>query len=333
MAVQVDIESFDPGAAAQPGKRSFFLELGRPGSGEQFGLPVLWANGAKPGQTLVVIAGVHGDELEGVQAIHDVFRELDPSEMSGRVIAVPVVNVPAHKAVTRLSPVDSLNLARNFPGRKDGTLTERIAYYLTERIISQADFFLDLHSSGLAFLMPTMVGYDATDTKVGKASREAALLFGTPVVWGHHEVSPGRSLCAAIERGVPWLYVESPSGGRVSLDELPYYVNGLLNLLGHLKIIRRVTESRPPSLHLIGSGDLDRTLAVNTAGFFVPTVKLLDRVERGQVIGVVRDLFGETIEEIRTEQSGYVAILRATPLVQPGVSVCLVVDGSPLPVG
>ncbi len=326
--MQIDAESFNPETEAKPGKRSFFLKLGGLGSGEQVGFPVLWVDGARPGQTLVVLAGVHGDELEGVQAIHEVFRELDHNEMSGRVIAVPVANLPAYKAVMRNSPVDSLNLARTFPGRKDGTLTERIAYYLTNLIISQADFFIDLHSSGIASLMPTMVGYDANDTPAGKASREAAFQFGTPVVWGHREISPGRSLCAAIQRGIPWLYVESPSGGRVSPVELPYYVNGLLNLLGHLKIIPRVNEPRSPSLHLIGSGDVDRTQAVNTAGFFVPMVTLLDRIERGQVIGVVRDLFGETIEELRSEQTGYVAMIRSMPLVHPGVSVCLVVDGT-----
>ena len=133
-------------------------------------------------------------------------------------------------------------------------------------------------------------------------------------------------MCAAIERGIPWLYVESPSGRRVSADELPYYIDVLLNLLGYLKIIGREPSDKEPELHLIGSGDVDRTQSVDTAGFFVQKVKLLDHVKSGTLVGEVRDLFGEVIEEVRTEQAGYVAVLRSDPLVRPGDPVCLVAE-------
>ena len=325
MAIYLDVNQFNFEKVQEAGKHSFFLEISPAGSGEQIGIPLLLANGAHPGKTLVVFAAVHGDELEGVQAIHDVFRELETNEMSGRLIAVPVANLPAFRAVQRISPIDSMNLARTFPGDKNGSVTQRIAHYLGELIIPQADFFLDLHSA-VSSLMPMMVGYDASDSAAGKISKEAALQSGAPVIWGHPDVGPGRSLCAAIERGIPWLYVESPSGRRVSPVELPYYINIVLNLLAYLKIISRETVTSSPELRLIGSGDVDRTRSVNTSGFFVQKVKLLDYVEKGQLVGEVRDLFGETIEEIRTEQAGIVAVLRANPLVSPGDSVCLVAD-------
>ena len=325
MAIYLDVNHFNFEKVQEAGKHSFFLEISPAGSGEQIGIPLLLANGSYPGKTLVVFAAVHGDELEGVQAIQDVFRELETNEMSGRLIAVPVANLPAFRAVQRISPIDSMNLARTFPGDKNGSVTQRIAHYLGELIIPQADFFLDLHSA-VSSLMPMMVGYDASDSAAGKISKEAALQLGAPVVWGHPDVGPGRSLCAAIERSIPWLYVESPSGRRVSPVELPYYINIVLNLLAYLKIISRETVTSSPELRLIGSGDVDRTQSVNTSGFFVQKVKLLDYVEKGQLVGEVRDLFGETIEEIRTEQAGIVAVLRANPLVSPGDSVCLVAD-------
>lgn len=326
MAIYTDINNFKFEDVTETGKHSFFLEISPAGSGEQIGIPLLVANGAKSGKTLVIFAGIHGDELEGVQAIHDVFNQLNIDEMNGRFIAVPTANLPAVRTVTRLSPIDSLNMARVFPGNKNGTVTERIAHYLSDLIIPQADFLLDLHSSGVAYLMPLMVGYDANKTEVGSLSKEAALKFGTPVIWGHEEVSPGRSISSAIQQGIPWLYVESPNGGRVSPGDLPFYVNGVLHLLKHLKIISRKITLSSPKYRLIGSGDVDRVQSVNTAGFFVQNVQLMDYVERGHLIGIVRNLFGETIEEIRTEQSGYVAMLRATPLVEPGISVCLVAE-------
>ncbi|MGE3384880.1 MAG: succinylglutamate desuccinylase/aspartoacylase family protein [Pyrinomonadaceae bacterium] len=325
MATNIEIEKFRFDDASDIGKHSFFLEICPAGSGEQIGIPLMIANGRRPGKTLVTFAAVHGDELEGVQAIQDVFRELDTDKMNGRFVAVPVANLPAFRAVKRTSPIDSLNLARTFPGKKDGSVTERIAYYLSELIIPQADLFLDLHSASNS-LMPTMVGYDASETEAAKLSQEAALQTGMPVMWGHPDLGPGRSLCAASERGIPWLYVESPSGRRVSKDELPHYINTLLNLLGYLKIIEREVEVSAPRLHLFGSGDVDRTQTVNVGGFFVQRVGLLDEVEAGRLIGEVRDLFGEVLEEVRTPRAGIVAVLRSDPLVNPGDPVCLVAE-------
>ncbi|MBX3288267.1 MAG: succinylglutamate desuccinylase/aspartoacylase family protein [Acidobacteria bacterium] len=325
MILNINIDNFRFEDFSETGKHRAFLELDPAGAEGSIGLPLMIANGAMPGKTLVVFAAVHGDELEGVQAIQDVFSGLNTDEMSGRLIAVPVANLPAFRAVQRVSPIDGLNLARTFPGKKDGTITEQIAHHLGKLIIPQGDFFLDLHSAP-GSLMPRMVGYDASGSEAGRISKEAALKMGMPVVWGHPDLGPGRSLCAAIERGIPWLYVESPSGRRVSADELPYYIDVLLNLLGYLKIIGREPSDKEPELHLIGSGDVDRTQSVDTAGFFVQKVKLLDHVKSGTLVGEVRDLFGEVIEEVRTEQAGYVAVLRSDPLVRPGDPVCLVAE-------
>src|SRR5690606_17692288 len=101
--------------------------------------------------------------------------------------AVPVANLPAFYAVNRLGPIDSLNLARTFPGKKDGSITERIAHYLGEIIIPEADFFIDLHSAP-ASIMPIMAGYDAAETEAGKISKDTAMKLGMPVVWGHPDI-------------------------------------------------------------------------------------------------------------------------------------------------
>ena len=325
MAKYLEIDDFRFEDVQESGKNTFFLQI--PGeSDKQNGIPLLIANGSKPGKTLAVFAGIHGDELEGVQAIQDVFRQINTDEMAGRFIAVSAANLPAVRVVKRNSPIDSLNLARTFPGDKTGSITEKIAYYLSELIIPQADFFLDLHSSGVAYLMPLMVGYDASQTEAGIVSKEAAFLFGTPVVWGHGEVSPGRSISSAIEKNVPWLYVESPNGGRVSTTDLPFYINGIINLLKYLNIIVGEIPKSSPSYRLIGAGDVDQTQTFTNPGFFVAEVKLLDYVEKGQKIGEVRNVFGETIDEIFTQRSGYIANLRAMPIVSAGDTAFLVTD-------
>ena len=93
---------------------------------------MLAAAGHGDGPTLAVLAGVHGDEYEGIRAIPRIFRALDQADLRGRLIAVPVCNVPAYRTATRSSPIDGLNLARVFPGDPRGTVTQRIAHVVTE---------------------------------------------------------------------------------------------------------------------------------------------------------------------------------------------------------
>lgn len=169
-------------------------------------LPVVLARGAAPGQTLVATAGVHGDEYEGPRTIYETFAGLDPAQMSGSFLAVPVANPPAFWNVSRCNPIDGDNLARAFSGRPGGNPTAAFAYALDQHIIAHADFFIDLHSEGVRYLMPTMAGYYSRDER----SRKAAMIFGAPVVWGHDNIAPGRTISACLERGIPFLYTEAP---------------------------------------------------------------------------------------------------------------------------
>ncbi len=329
--LQLNAEDFDPRDLAAGSKRQFFLELGIEAGGSKIGFPVLVVNGLTSGKTLVAFAGVHGDEFEGIQAVHETFDMLNPAEMSGRFIVVPIAHLAAYQSSHRLSPIDGLNLARTFPGKRDGTPTERIAHYLAEKIIVHADFFIDLHSGGTAYLLPTMIGYDATENETGRISREAANYLGMPVMWGHKELAPGRSLGEAARRNIPWLYTESAGGCRVLADALAQYKIALENLLRFLKIIPGTLYNTAPEVHLLGDGDLDHAVFAETAGFFAARVRLLDQVDQHQVIGLIRDMFGETLAEVRAPSRGVVAMLRANPVISRGNSVCLLAQKTEIP--
>jgi predicted deacylase len=329
MIKRVSSEDFDAALPGPPGKQAFFIDISPSRGGPILGFPLLVARGRGEGKTLVAIAGIHGDEYEGVQAIHEVYHQLNPDDMSGNFIGVPAANLPALFAVNRNSPIDLLNLARVVPGKGDGTFTERLAYCLSEKIIKSADFFIDLHSAGLQYVFPPLVGYGIGSTETAGVSREAAEIFGTPVIWGHPgDVPLGRTISEAARRDIPWLYVESSGGARVQAEELPYYKNGLLNLLKYLKIICGQLEAGSVKYRLVGKGDIDEAVASSSAGFFVPAVRILDQVSRNQTVGFVRDVFGETIEEIKSQQAGYVILLRALPIVYPGETVCVITSGS-----
>lgn len=266
----------------------------------------------------MVLGGVHGDEYEGIVAVRAVFRSLDPTALAGTFLGVPVCNPPAFSAGRRESPVDGKNLARVFPGRPDGTVSDQIAHALNVTVIRHADFLVDLHSSGTHIAMPLLVGYDQTDDATGHLSREAARRFGVATVWGHPRISPGRSMSDAHLRRVPWLYTESPSGGWLHRETVDVYARGVLNVMGFLRMIPG--EASPVAIRheLSGDGDVDRSLVAPASGFLVPRFDLLDRVSEGDCLGVIEDLTGDEVARLRAPVDGTVVLVRKTALVQAG---------------
>ena len=277
-------------------------------------LPVLLARGAASGQTLVATAGIHGDEYEGPRAIYETFAELDPAQMSGSFLAVPVANPPAFWNVSRCNPIDGDNLARAFSGRPGGNPTAAFAYALDQHIIAHADFFIDLHSAGVRYLMPTMAGYYLREER----SRKAAMIFGAPVVWGHDSIAPGRTLSACLERGIPFLYTEARGAGRIHPDDLRVFRRGLQNLLKHLRILPGLPEPGSEPVHLTGDGNVDEGDQAASDGFFIPNIDLLEAVRGGQEIGRMLDLEGRHQGSVRASRSGVIGMLRMTPAVKAG---------------
>ena len=304
--------AFDP--AAYPRGSKYTLELPLEGAARGWSLPILLVRGCAPGNCLVVTAGVHGDEFEGVRAILDVYGQLDPLQMSGDFLSVPVANPPAFWNKSRTSPVDGANLAREFPGSLEKSCTSAIAYSLGQSIIAHADFYVDLHSAGIYLHMPRLVGYDARDPR----SRNAALAFGSPVLWAHNGSGSGRTVSFASEMGIPYLYTEAQGAGRIHPDDLWFYKQGVLNLLRHLRILPGEAGATPVELHLEGGGDIDHGIRSSARGFFIPGVNLLEQVSAGAELGFLSNMRGEPVERYNSPAAGVVALIRAVPVVEPG---------------
>jgi len=278
-------------------------------------IPVILIRGASDGPTLVVTAGVHGDEYEGVRTIFEVSESLDPTDMRGDLIAVPTANPPAFWAGTRSSPLDDANLARVFPGAPDQGPSEAIAHVLGQQIIAQADFYIDLHSAGVTCLMPTMVGYSTDDPR----GRAAAECFGAPVTWSHPTIAPGRTISFAHERGIPWLYTEARGAGRIHPDDLRVFTSGVTNLMKHLEMIAgKPADPSTIKTRLYGDGNIDAGLLCQKEGFFIPDVELLDTVAAEQELGRTVDLHGQIVEAYNAPSDGIVALVHQFPVVKPG---------------
>lgn len=312
-------------------KRSYVLTFG-PGAEEC--VPLNLVKGRLPGPTLLIMAGVHGDEYEGIQTVIKLFRTLSVDEVHGTVMLIPVANVSAYRAGTRTSGMDGGNLARAFPGDRNGSYTSRLAWHLGKTFISKTDFLLDLHSGGTHYAMPLMVGYDGNRmSDAGRRSRAAAESLGIPVLWEHQETGPGRTISLAASLDIPWLYLEGYGGKRILPAEQEYYEGGVHRLLVHLGILPGNTGVVPFALprarrRVKGDGDLDRASCAPADGFFVARVRLLDRVDRGETIGVIYDWHGNELWRAAARTSGIVMMLRGTPVVTAGDGLFLVAESA-----
>lgn len=285
-------------------------------------LPLLVARGPVSGPVLAVTAAIHGDEFEGVQAIHEVFDSLNPLALRGALAAVPVANPNAHRACTRENPVDDKNLARVFPGNDSGTESEQIAAALSTHLIAHADFYLDLHSGGVRFAMPSMAGYWSEDPR----AHVAAEIFGAPLIWAHPNIDPGRTISLAKELGIPFLYTEARGSARIHPEDLLMMKRGIVNLLRHLHILEGAPDVPAPPRRLSGDGNTDAGIRTNHAGFFIPEAELLETVHEGQRIGRLTDLHGRILELFHAPRRGVVALRREMPAVAVGDTVFILAE-------
>lgn len=296
-----------------------YLDVATRADGSMWRLPFLYITGAKEGPTLLVTAAVHGDEYEGVESIPRIFSQIQPQELRGALLMLPICNMPAYEAALRSSPIDGLNLARVFPGNQEGTITQRIAHWITEKLLKHADFFIDLHSAGIAYDIPTLIGYIHSDDDLGQRSRAAAEAFAAPILWGHPlPIPPGRSISAATDLNVPSLYTEAPGGGYARPDDIACFVDGVINVMKHLSMLEGTLQTRPMTHHLLGDGNLDTVISAPTAGYFRARVNLLDEVKRGDCLGIIQDSFGQTLTEIIADRDGVVIMLRRLHRVHVG---------------
>lgn len=233
----MNMEQYDASAAVPGTKRSLLL-LADIGPEQPLDFTVLRIDGVRRGPTLLVLAGVHGDEYEGVETVLRLYRDLQPEQLTGSVILVPRANPLSYRSGTRTSPEDGVNMARAFPGNPDGTPTERLAWHLHHRFIAHADFMLDLHSGGTHYAVATLVGYyDDESTDIGRKSRAAAEAFGIELLWAHDTVAPGRTVSSALALGVPWLYTEAYGGRRIRREDAEAFYAGALRLMRHLGML------------------------------------------------------------------------------------------------
>jgi predicted deacylase len=283
------------------------------GSELTIAVTVLVGSRARP--RLAAIAGVHGNEFPGPLALADLAQRLDPAELAGTVVLVPVANPLAFNAGTRVSPEDGVNLNRVFPGSATGSLTYRLARALVEGIIQDADLAIDLHSAEATGVMMPMAGFRERSDAVARASARGAAAFGLEMSW-MMRWAPGTLSTALNDRGVPAVGCELGGGGIASDDEVALYRRGVLRCLGLLGVHGPAIEPEVPT-----EVEVMEDLPAPASGLLELAVGLRDRVRAGDRLAAVLDPWGREIAVLSAPLDGRVVHHRVFRQVRAGETV------------
>jgi N-alpha-acetyl-L-2,4-diaminobutyrate deacetylase len=274
-------------------------------------VPVACIRGGE-GPTFLVTAGNHGDEYEGPVAVQKLWRSLSPDQLSGRVILMPALNLPALLEGKRLSPIDGQNMNRVFPGDPRGSITRRIADYVTRELVARADIALDMHSGGKSLnFIPSAIVHELDDAERMTQTMAALEAFRAPVGLVIEELEPEGTLDTLVEsRGKLFLSTELGGAGMLTPETVRIAERGLRNLLVHFGLVEGQIEG--PATRLMAVPDTDHYVLAEDDGIFEPTLALGESVEAGQCVGRIH--FPATPEreptEHRAERGGVVFCLR-----------------------
>jgi predicted deacylase len=297
------------------------------GSDAALSIPVAVLHGAKPGPVLALLAGAHGTEYASIIALERLIGDIDPAQLSGSVIIVPLLNVPSfQKIVPHLNPVDGKNMNRMYPGRMDGTQTDRASFVITEQVVERSDHVIDFHGGDIDESLRPYAYWNKTGRAEQDAiSRALVLAFGLDhiVISPDRPRDPARSVYfenTATTRGKPSIIVEAGHAGTVDADEVALLVNGTFSVMRHLKMLPGAPRPVENPVWIDHLADVSS----QQTGIFYPLVRRGAFVSAGMRLGYVTDYLGRIVFEARAIEAGVVLYVRAVPSINAGETVASV---------
>lgn len=289
-------------------RRRVELPVARLATGNLLALPVEVLCGASDGPRIWLSGAVHGDEVVGVEIIRRVVGKLDPGDLSGTVISVPIVNVFGFIAESRYLP-DRRDLNRAFPGRESGSLASRLAHLFMEEVVRKCDYGIDFHSGSDDRTNLPQVRADLDEDE----TRRLALAFAPPVAI-HAGLRDGSLREAAAEEGLHVLLYEGGEARRFDADAVDIGVAGTLRALESLGMC----ETGPPPAPRCRESRETRWERASRSGILHLEVSAGDRVEDGALLGEITNSFGDRKAGVRCQTPGIVIGHTLNPLVNRG---------------
>lgn len=287
------------------------------------------------GPTVLLMAGNHGDEYPGQIAIMKLMQSLKAEQISGRIIFIPAINIPAAKAATRLSPIDGKNLNRCFPGNANGTVSEIIAHYLTHEIFPLVDVVIDLHTGGRGvYFYPCAHMHLVEDLEQRRRMALATQAYNTDFAFLYADIA-GKGLLPVEAENMGKTVVTTEMGGGEVTTAPVHHVSqaGLHNVLVHLKVVEGEEQSRSelglPPTRWVQALDAEDYIFAPESGLFESFVDVGSEVSEDQPLGALYFLERPDREPtiIKANSSGIAIAHRGPTLTSQGdIVFCLAHD-------
>lgn len=320
---QLDVDDLEAGKTHR-----FMFQGVEMGTGQYWYVPVMVAKGARDGKRLLLVSGVHGDELNPIRVVQKVFADLDATKLSGSVIGIIGPSRPGVEHVARMWPVSNLgvnliNPNRTWPGNEAGNTVERHSWLIMNRLIKgNADIGVDIHTggNGIDFALFAFVNWKDAE------AQQVAQLFPIDQIL----LEPGFDGTleyALVRAGIPAITLEL--GGPRSFDApmIAAGTEGVNNLFSHYKMLDRpLGQTAKDRKAFVGNKLVD--LFANHSGFTEVLVKLNDTVTKGQKVAVQRNAFGDVIHEYIADVDGRVAIIGTDAIRERGVDIVSILANS-----
>lgn len=283
-------------------------------SGEELTIPVAWIEGTRPGPTFAITSGMHAGEYAGVLAAIKLIQEINPAEVAGRVIVIPVISTRAFMMRSmQLSPVDEKEVHFQVPGNPGGTYSELLIDVLYE-LVREADYLIDMHAGEFAqSLLPWVpVPYVGPE---GVRSRALQIARGFEVPYLDLRTDPGMIPAFArflLERGIANVWTEIGQNGLPDPEAIRLQCEGCLRALRSVGIL---PGAPAPTFRHRYVGQRHYTVVANRSGIWYPAVTAGEIVAEGQVLGELRDYFGNVLERYTAPFDGIVLYYWSSPAI------------------
>ena len=274
-------------------------------------VPVIIERSKKPGPVVLFTAGIHGDEVNGVEIVRQLIAKGINKPKKGTIICIPVINIFGFLHMERELP-DGRDLNRMFPGSKSGALASQVAFKLMTEIVPQVDLIIDYHTGGADRFNAPQIRIIEDEPVLD----ELANIFGAPFILYSKNINKSfRNACYKI--GVPILLFEGGKSFSFDRNVTNTAVNGAKRILNHLEMLNpkfKVSKPKKQSVYISKS----KWIRAKYSGMFKASVALNTYIKKGDIIGNITDPYGKFNHFIKAEYSGYAFSINESPIVYKG---------------
>ncbi len=311
-------------ATAQSGRKATgFLQVPA-GIDPATDIPVAVLNGTRPGPTLALVAGSHGTEYASIVALQKMIQTVDPADIAGVLIIVPLVNPGSfEQKVLHLNPVDGKNMNRFYPGKIDGTQTERALWAITKQVVERCDYLIDFHGGDIdENLLPYSYWLKTGNSSLDTVTRGMVLAFGFDhiIIATDRPTDPNDSRyldSTAITRGKASITVEAGRASTTDAKDIDALISGSLDVMRYLKML---PGAATPVEHPVWIGKIS-ILTSDRDAVFYPLVAPQMYMQQSMRIGYLTDFFGTKVQDVTAPVSGIVLLIGALPSQKKGDNI------------